>query len=629
MIRGLVSIALSLIVIMQASKASAASIVTEWLDDILPAAKEVAWEPTVGARFFAITETAIYEAWTAYDPTALGVVYGAALKNQGGLPNEANKREAISHAAYTVLRVLAPQRRRALTERMAALGYDPNATSKPAELGRRAAYAVLAKFRDDGANEAGDFADDTGYMPRKPDVADAWQPIELLGKRQLPMTPQWVRVTPFSLTRADEFRPVPPPAPASAEWSRQIDVLLQTSATLTDAEKAAAEYWGEWGSSPAPHLIELTKHVSNANDLRLDDDVKLFWLVSNTLLDASIATWDAKYFYDYVRPITAIRRLGETTITAWKPRSFSAALAYSTPGLISAANAEESVPAGIGQEHAADWEPYLPTPAFPSYVSGHSAFCAAWAHVMRLATGKPDLNLRATVRRLYVELRDLARPAPLDYPTFDSAAEACGMSRIWAGIHWPADNERGRELGTKVADKVWQRYQQFVLGFASPPAAAFKTLRPPYWIHENEVVDHPASFDAASGLAIDLTPGASGTWQSIMLDPLPAGNYELRLKAEVSGDGPAMLDIAVKPTGAQAAPIADRAMLVPPTGSSRIVTVPWTAEGTRPFKVSISARAEGGGARVLVSARGASRVWPMLGGAKRYYEPSMVGHADQ
>ena len=57
---------------MQASAASAASIVTEWLDEALPAANEVAWEPTVGARFLAIVHTAMYDAWTAYDPVAVG-----------------------------------------------------------------------------------------------------------------------------------------------------------------------------------------------------------------------------------------------------------------------------------------------------------------------------------------------------------------------------------------------------------------------------------------------------------------------------------------------------------------------------------------------------------------------------
>lgn len=426
----------------------AASIVTEWLDDILPAAKEVAWEPTVGARFFAIVQTAIYDAWTAYDPTAVGVVSGAALKNAGGLANEANKREAISHAAYTVLSVLAPQRQRALAERMAALGYDPNATTKPAELGRRAAFAVLAKFRDDGANEMGDFADTTGYRPRDSRVADAWQPIRSLGRPQLPTTPQWQRVMPFALTRADQFRPVPPPALGSAEWSKQISVLIQTSGALTDTMKAAVEFWAEWGSSPVPHLIELTKYVSNANDLRLDDDVKLFLVVSNALFDASIAAWDAKYTYDYVRPITAIRALGDTMITAWRPPYLPAALAYSTPAAADAAYGLAPAPARVERMHAAEWEPYLPTPAFPSYVSGHSVFSAAWARVMELVMGKPDFNFRARIHHLYVEQRETAQPITLEYPPSRQPLPNAGSPESGLGsIGQPTMNAAGNSGG--------------------------------------------------------------------------------------------------------------------------------------------------------------------------------------
>ncbi|MBV8095488.1 MAG: vanadium-dependent haloperoxidase [Acetobacteraceae bacterium] len=612
-----------------ATVARPASIVTDWLDEILPAAKEVAWEPTVGARFFAIVETATYEAWTAYDPMALGVVYGAALKSEGGAANEANKREAISYATYTVLSSLAPQRRRTLNERMAALGYDPLARTKPAELGRRAAYAVLAKFNNDGANEAGEFADTTGYAPRTSEIPDAWQPIELLGKRQLPVTPQWPRVEPFALTRADEFRPGPPPSPGSPEWSRQIDVLIKASTLLTDAQKAAIEFWAEWGSSPAPHLIELTKYASNMNDLRLDQDVKLFFLVSNALFDASIATWDAKYAYDYIRPITAIQRLGLTLISAWKPRVFPNALAYSAPSLANAAN-EPIIPAGVGEEFAADWEPYLPTPAFPSYVSGHSTFCAAWARVMELAIGRSDLNYRMSVHHLYVELRELAHPVTLDYPTFESAALECGASRILAGVHWPADNEEGHELGLKVGENTWQRYQQFVLGFASPPTAALITLRPPYWFHQNEAANYPARFDAGLGLTIEVGTGASGAWRSAMLDPLPAGDYELKLKATASGDSPARMEVAIRPArDPQTAPTVAITAIVPANGSQHILTVPWTSDGTQPFRITISARTDGKNVHATVSAMSETRVWPVRGGAKRYYDPSLVGHDDQ
>ena len=629
MIRGLLCAALGLILAIQASTASAASIVTEWLDQALPYAQEVAWEPTVGSRFFAILETAIYDAWTAYDPVAVGVVSGTTLKGEGGADNEANKREAISHAAFTVLTKFAPQHRHALIERMRELGYDPNADTLPAKVGRRAADAVLASRRDDGANEAGNFADTTGYEPQASGPPDAWRPIDLFGKRQLPTTPQWSRVMPFALTRADEFRPVPPPALGSAEWSRQIDVLIKASGALTDKEKAETEYWGIFGMAPAPELIEMTRFVSDLNDLRLDDDVKLFLVASNAIFDASIASWDAKYHYDYVRPITVIRALGDTEITAWQPRSVSEALAYSTPAAKQEAEYSPAVPAGVGETRAAEWEPYLPTPPFPSYISGHSAFTAAWARAMELATGKPDFNFSTTVKHLYVEQRELAKPVTLFYPTYASAAEAAGMSRIWAGVHWPADNERGLALGREVGENVWRRAQQYLLGTASPAAAMFATPRPPYWFHDNETPAHPAGFDTASGLAIELPPHGAGDWRSVVADPMPEGAYELKLKAKAIGDQPVRLKVAIEPgEGPQAASLGVAEAIIPATGSDDIVTVPWTSDGIQSFRVSIEARADNGG-RLLVSAIKTARMWPTAAGSPRYYEPDSAGKPDQ
>ena len=230
-------------------------------------------------------------------------------------------------------------------------------------------------------------------------------------------------------------------------------MLIKASGALTDKEKAETEYWGIFGMAPAPELIEMTKFVSDTNDLRLDDDVKLFFVASNAIFDASIASWDAKYGYDYVRPITVIRALGDTLISAWRPRSLEV-LAYSTPAAKEEAEYSPAVPAGLGEMRAADWEPYLPTPPFPSYISGHSAFTASWARAMELATEKPDFNFSMTVKHLYVEQRELAKPVTLLYPTFASAADAAGMSRIWAGVHWPADNERGLELGRKVGENA-------------------------------------------------------------------------------------------------------------------------------------------------------------------------------
>jgi len=80
-------------------------------------------------------------------------------------------------------------------------------------------------------------------------------------------------------------------------------------------------------------------------------------LVANTLFDASIAAWDAKYVYDYVRPITVIRALGDIRITAWRPRSLPAVLASSSPEAARAAYGLVPVPARIAEIPAAETEP--------------------------------------------------------------------------------------------------------------------------------------------------------------------------------------------------------------------------------------------------------------------------------
>ena len=92
-----------LVVLVSAAQPTfASSIVTEWLDQTIPAAKQTAWEPTMSARFFALVHVAMYDAWTAYDPVAVGVFTGAALHGTGGPSTVVNKREAMSHAACEV-----------------------------------------------------------------------------------------------------------------------------------------------------------------------------------------------------------------------------------------------------------------------------------------------------------------------------------------------------------------------------------------------------------------------------------------------------------------------------------------------------------------------------------------------
>lgn len=112
-----------------------------------------------------------------------------------------------------------------------------------------------------------------------------------------------------------------------------------------------------------------------------------------------------------------------------------------------------------------------------------------------------------------------------------------------------------------------------------------------------------------------------------MLDPMPAGKYELKLATAISGNSPVQVEVTVTPSGGGGPGLlADDTMVVSPP-AKRVVKLTWTSDGTTAFKVALSARTDNGYARVLVSAIRVTRLWPMLGGTKRFYEPSLIGTA--
>jgi hypothetical protein len=164
---------------------------------------------------------------------------------------------------------------------------------------------------------------------------------------------------------------------------------------------------------------------------------------------------------------------------------------------------------------------------------------------------------------------------------------------------------------------------QFVLGTASPATAIFATLRPPFWFHDNEVADRPARFQMGGGLAIDLPSGGAGVWRSIVVDAMPAGAYELKLRVTATGDQAVWLKASVEAGGqSKSVVLGATEAIVPTAGSASIMTVPWTSDGVQSFRVSIEAHADNGSGQVLVSAANATRIWPMVAGSPRYYEMS-------
>jgi len=184
----------------------------------------------------------------------------------------------------------------------------------------------------------------------KPLNPDHWQPLTYTDSSgnfvvQMFQGAQWPFVTPFALTTGDELRaaatycsalspkevgasaptqpsqgkralapeetsshPCGPAKYGTPAYQRQAEELITLSANLTDEQKMLAEFWttSPDSDSPITHWMRFAEFVSERDQLSLDNQIKLFFVLSNTMMDADIAAWDAKRFYDSVRPATAI-----------------------------------------------------------------------------------------------------------------------------------------------------------------------------------------------------------------------------------------------------------------------------------------------------------------------------------
>jgi len=185
--------------------------------------------------------------------------------------------------------------------------------------------------------------------------------------------------------------------------------------------------------------------VSRRDGNDLDDDVKLFFALNNAELDASIAAWDCKTAYDYVRPISAIRFLfAGQTIQAW-----------GGPGL------------GTRAIDGATWRPYIPTPAFAEYTSGHSTFSAAAAEILRQFTRSDHFGASVTITRGSSFVEPGVAPVHdvvLSWETFRDAADEAGISRRYGGIHFQDGDLEARRGGRLIGRQVWQKARKHFNG---------------------------------------------------------------------------------------------------------------------------------------------------------------------
>jgi hypothetical protein len=434
------------------------NVALSWNRATLEAVRQTRMGPPIVARALHVAHAAMYDAWAAHDDRAFGSRLGDQLRRPPAQRTPEAKAEAASFAAHRALADLFPSQASAFATLMGELGYDPEAVGpegSPSAVGVLAARAVLAFRHGDGSNQLGDlgpspgqasepYGDWTGYRPVNPVGRlldpNRWQPLPTPdGAGQRFLAPHWGLVVPFALRTGWQLRPRPPRRRPERAFLVLAEQLLADSAGLTDEHKAIAEYWADGPGSETPpgHWCLHAQDVSARDGHGLDEDVRLFFALTGALLDAGIACWDAKRTYDSVRPITAIRFL-------FAGREV---LSWGGPGQ------------GTRRIRGEDWQPYIATPPFPEYVSGHSTFSAAAATVLTRFTGSDCFGGGVTIAAGSSQIEPGTTPATdvvLSWPTFSDAAVQAGRSRRYGGIHFRDGDLVGQALGAMVGARAWE-----------------------------------------------------------------------------------------------------------------------------------------------------------------------------
>jgi hypothetical protein len=327
------------------------------------------------------------------------------------VPPNASQEAAAAAAAHEVLVALYPTFKASLDAALQqSLGQiaDSKGKTQGIAIGLAVADHILALRSSDGASAPpipyifgtapGDYQSTPPNFPPQPQLT------------------QWSHVTPFALNRADQFRPGPPPKLTGDEYTdafNEIESLgIENSTTATADEALTGRFWN---GAIQNYWNEITQTAAQTHNLRTADSARLFALLNFSLADGVIAFYDAKYTYNFWRPVTAIRAAG----TDGNPETLA------NPG----------------------WLPEVgKTAPDPSYPGAHAVLSAAAAEVLRAFFRRDHLDFDVTSEVLPGVVRS--------FQSFSAAAEEATLSRVFAGQHFRFDLTAGSRLGRDVADTV-------------------------------------------------------------------------------------------------------------------------------------------------------------------------------
>ena len=382
--------------------------VVQWNRELLqivrtPGAQPATVHPT---HSFAILHAAIYDAVNAIDRT-----HKPYLVTLSEVPADASQEAAAAAAAHEVLVALYPAFRANLDAQLQqslAQIADGWAKIEGIAIGVAVADRILALRSNDGSNAPlphyvfgtapGDYQSTPPNFPPQPQFTN------------------WPQVRPFALNHANQFRPGPPPALTSDEYSdafNEIKSLGITNSTAATPDESLTGFF--WNGAIQNYWNEISQTASLAHNLSTAQNARLFALLNLSIADSVIAFYDAKYTYNFWRPVTAIR-------------------AADTDG-----NPETQVDP--------NWLPETgKTAPDPSYPGAHAVISAAAAEVLHSYLGKDHFDFQVT--------SEVMPGTERSFTSFSAAAEEATLSRIFAGQHFRFDLATGHRLGRETADFV-------------------------------------------------------------------------------------------------------------------------------------------------------------------------------
>jgi hypothetical protein len=392
--RQLYAVACGLLSMMTYTASCRADTVTDWDTKATAAASAAA----LGEREVTIVDLAMFDAVNSIEQRYQPYLVRLPIME----PSSADA--AAASAAATALAGLHPEAaasfKAELSEYLAHLNAAPEALANGARLGEAVALKILEARANDGAT-AVDF-----YRPKT--KQGQYVPTSVM------VCSTWPAMRPFALASPSQFRPGPPPSLKSREWAVDYNEIKELGGKTSNRRSAqqteTARFWlmtGPQAYHPLARQLVLERH------LNLIDSARFMALFAVTLTDAYIAVFDAKYHYDFWRPVTAIRNadLNDNPATA----------------------------------RDASWQPLDNTPMHPEYPCAHCIQSGAARLVLEsLGQPIPELSLSSPTAPGVIH----------HWSTLDDFTTEVANARIWAGFHYRFSTRVGTAVGRQVGQYV-------------------------------------------------------------------------------------------------------------------------------------------------------------------------------